>query len=82
MCWWPLTSLPSGSSTSQSQRSLQIEWLLSSTISYTILASPTPSLRTWDPSGIQFPLTSVWHFCERSSIEVRYVLVAHPRANE
>jgi hypothetical protein len=49
MCLWPSTSLPSGSSTSQSQRSWRIEWLLSSATSYIILASTTLSLQIWDP---------------------------------
>jgi hypothetical protein len=49
MCWWLSTSLSSGSCRSKLQRSLQIEWLLSSVTSYTILASPTLSLRIWDP---------------------------------
>jgi hypothetical protein len=31
--------------------------------------------------GSNFYLHQFWDFCERSSIEVKYVSVAHPRAN-
>jgi hypothetical protein len=31
--------------------------------------------------GSNFRSHQFWDFCERSSIEVKYVLVAHPQAN-
>jgi hypothetical protein len=31
--------------------------------------------------GSNFHSHQLWDFCERSSIEVKYVPVAHPRAN-
>jgi hypothetical protein len=31
--------------------------------------------------GSNFDLHQFWDFCERSSIEVKYISVAHPRAN-
>jgi hypothetical protein len=72
-----IDKLPSGSSTSQLQRSRQIEWLLSSVTSYTILTSPTPL----SDLGSNFHSHQFWDFCECSSIEIKYVSVAHPRAN-
>jgi hypothetical protein len=42
------------------------------------LAFPTPIITDL---GSNFHSHQFWDFCERGSIEVKYVSVAHPRAN-
>jgi hypothetical protein len=73
-----MTSLQNGSSTNQSQRSLLIEWLLFVCDILHCFGFPNTFITDL---GSNFHSHEFWDFCERSSIEVKYVSVAHPRAN-